>query len=194
MIAPGDIALGILAGGRGTRLGGVEKAWIVRDGRTQVERLAERFAHEVAQTLVSVNRDLARFEALGLAAVPDRTPDLGPIGGLDALAHACATQWLLTVPVDLVFVNDCLLQTLASAGGQGASIDDDAGPQPLVALWNVQALRAAFPRPRDSGTTADLSVRVLQHELSMPRVRLKGVRLGNLNTPADLAAVRARLP
>jgi molybdopterin-guanine dinucleotide biosynthesis protein A len=55
-------------------------------------------------------------------------------------------------------------------------------------------LRAAFPRPRDSGTTADLSVRVLQHELSMPRVRLKGVRLGNLNTPADLAAVRARLP
>ena len=59
--------------------------------------------------LVSANRDLERFEALGLTAVPDRTPDLGPIGGLDALAQACTTQWLLTIPVDLVFVNDCLI-------------------------------------------------------------------------------------
>ncbi|MUV14846.1 molybdenum cofactor guanylyltransferase [Noviluteimonas gilva] len=188
MIAPRAITLGILAGGRGTRLGGIDKAWIVRDGIAQVQRLAKRFDGEVSQVLVSANRDLERFQALGFIAVADRTRDLGPIGGLDALAHACTTQWLLTIPVDLVFVNDCLIPTLGSAGGQGASIEDEDGPQPLVALWNVEALRNA-PFQRD-----DLSVQSLQTELAMPRIRLDGVRFGNLNTPEDLAAAHATLP
>lgn len=188
MIAPRDIALGILAGGRGTRLGGIDKAWIVRGGITQVQRLANRFEREVSRVLVSANRDLERYASLGLTAVPDRTPDLGPIGGLDALAQACAQPWLLTVPVDLVFVNDCLVPTLASAGGQGASIEDDDGPQPLVALWNVEALRTAVL------ANEDRSVQALQQRLAMPRIRLIGVRLGNLNTPDDLVAAQARLP
>ncbi|KGQ19018.1 Molybdopterin-guanine dinucleotide biosynthesis protein MobA [Lysobacter dokdonensis DS-58] len=187
MLAAGDITLGILAGGRGTRLGGIDKAWIVRGGVTQVQRLSQRFASEVSRTLVSANRDPERFESLGFTVVVDRMPGLGPIGGLDALAHACDTPWLLSLPVDLVFVNDCLIQTLASAGGQGACIEDDDGVQPLVALWNVEALRAAFPRP-------DLSVQSLQRDMGLARIRLTGVRLGNLNTPGDLAAADATLP
>lgn len=195
MIAPRDIALGILAGGRGTRLGGCDKAWIVRGGVPQVQRLAQRFERDVSQVLVSANRDLARFESLGYVAVPDRMPDLGPIGGLDALAAACTTPWMLTVPVDLVFVNDCLVATLESAtlenaGGQGASIQDDDGVQPLVALWNVEALRAALAS-RDAD---NLAIQSLQQKMSMPRIRLEGVRFGNLNTPDDLAAAGATLP
>ena len=195
MIAPRDIALGILAGGRGTRLGGCDKAWIVRGGVTQVQRLAQRFERDVSQVLVSANRDLARIESLGYVAVPDRMPDLGPIGGLDALATACTTSWMLTVPVDLVFVNDFLVATLESAtiesaGGQGASIEDDDGVQPLVALWNVEALRAALAS-RDAD---DLAIQSLQQKMSMSRIRLEGVRFGNLNTPDDLAAAGATLP
>ena len=117
-ILPEDVTLGVLAGGRGSRLGGCEKAGIVREGPTQIERIARRFERDVVRVLVSANRDPARFEALGLDVVADRVPDLGPLGGLDALSQACTTPWLLTVPVDLVFVNDCLLPTLASAGGQ----------------------------------------------------------------------------
>ncbi len=188
MIAPRDIALGILAGGRGTRLGGIDKAWIMRGGIAQVQRLAHRFEREVSQTLVSANRDFERYEALDLTPVPDRTPDLGPIGGLDALAHACTRLWLLTLPVDVVFVNDCLIPTLASAGGQGASIEDEDGPQPLVALWNVESLRNV------ALAIDDRSVQSLQQRLAMPRIRLPGVRLGNLNTPDDLVAAHAHLP
>jgi molybdenum cofactor guanylyltransferase len=184
------ITLGVLAGGRGTRLGGCAKAWIVRDGMTQVERLLRRFERDVAHAIVSANEDAARFETLGVAVVADRVRDVGPIGGLDALARACTTPWLLTVPVDLVFVNDCLVPTFAGAGGQGASIEDADGPQPLIALWNVEALRATL----DSRANGDLSVQSLQQALGMPRIRLDGVRFGNLNTFDDLAAVGARLP
>ena len=193
MIARDALTLGVLAGGRGSRLGGCDKAWIVRDGLSQIARMARRFEGEVARVLVSANHDAARFEAMGFDVVADRVADLGPLGGLDALANACTTPWLLTVPVDLVSVNDCLLPTLASAGGQGASVEDDDGPQPLVALWHVEALRSSFPRRREPRLD-DLSVQSLQLALGMPRIRLNGVRFGNLNTFDDLAAVGATIP
>ena len=197
-IAREALTLGVLAGGQGTRLGGCAKAWIVRDGMTQVERLVGRFERDVAHVLVSANRDAVRFASLGLAAVADRVPDQGPLGGLEALAAACTTPWLLTVPVDLVFVNDCLVPTLLSAGETGASVEDADGPQPLVALWNVATLRTALPAeavviPAKAGIH-DLSVQGLQARLHMPRIRLPGVRFGNLNTFDDLAHAGARLP
>lgn len=177
--------LGLLAGGRATRLGGLDKAWLERDGTAQVLRLAGRVRDEVDAVLVSANRSLERYAAAGLEAVRDRRPDLGPLGGLDALAAACATPWLLTLPVDLVSVNDCLLRSLRAAGGQGAWAEDDDGRQPLVALWRVDALRAALPAALESG---NLAVRGLQARLGMVPVRFEGLRFGNLNTPADLAA------
>lgn len=183
---PSDITLGILAGGRATRLGGLDKAWLERDGVAQVLRWQRRFAHEAGTTLVSANRDLHRYRAAGLHAVVDRSErDIGPLAGLDALAAACATPWMLTLPVDLVGVNECLLPTLAAAAGDvGAFAIDDDGPQPLVALWRVTPLRDAM----DDALAGSGAVHALQHALGMAPVRLAGVRFGNLNTPDDLAS------
>lgn len=190
--APSSITLGILAGGRATRLGGADKAWLERDGLAQVIRWQRRFAHETSALLVSANRDLHRYAAAGLHAVPDRVVhDIGPLAGLDALAAACITPWLLTVPVDLVGVNECLLPTLASAAGDsGAFAVDDDGPQPLVALWRVEALRQAMP----AALAGDGAVHALQRTLGMAAVRLQGVRFGNLNTPDDLATAGIHFP
>ena len=182
--------LGILAGGRGTRLGGIDKAWLQRDGVPQVVRIAKRFAAEVDAILVSANGNPGRYAGHGLVAIADVATGAGPIGGLDALARACRTPWLLTVPVDLVGVNECLLQTLrAHAAGRGAFAVDDDGPQPLVALWNLAMLRADLPSAIAAG---DHAVHRLQESLGMQPVRLPGVRFGNLNTPADLHAAVMR--
>jgi molybdopterin-guanine dinucleotide biosynthesis protein A len=179
------ITLGIIAGGRASRLGGIDKAWMQRDGQPQVLRLASRFGPKVDALLVSANRDLPRYAQADMCAVSDRHADIGPLGGLDALANACNTPWLLTLPVDIVDANDCLLDTLLAAGGQGAWVEDDAGLQPLVALWNRDALRAAL---KESIETRDYAVQGLQRRIGMQRVRLQGVRLGNLNTFEDLDA------
>lgn len=179
------VTLGILAGGQATRLGGMDKAWLRRGGTPLVLALARHLAPEVEATLVSANRNLERYDAHGLRAVADRVAGIGPLGGLDALAHACTTPWLLTLPVDVVCVNECLLRSLRAAGGQGASAGDDDGPQPLVALWPVAALREAAA---DTIAGGDFAIHALQSRLGMGRVRFDGVRYGNLNTPGDLAA------
>lgn len=190
-ILPADITLGLLAGGRASRLGGIDKAWLQRDGVPQVLRLARRFGPKAGAVLVSANRDLPRYAEAGLQAVPDQHADIGPLGGLSSLAHACRTRWLLTLPVDIVDANDCLVHTLAAASGQGACVEDDAGLQPLVALWNVDALRSALP---SAIAARDYAVQGLQRQIGMQQVRLHGVRMGNLNTYADLQAAGIESP
>lgn len=181
----GATTLGILAGGAASRLAGRDKAWLERDGVPQVLRLQRRFAGQVDDVLVSANASPARYLRHGIRTVPDATPGAGPLAGLAALAQAASTRWLLTLPVDLVDCNDCLLPTLRSAAGQaGAWAEDDDGPQPLVALWDVAALRGGATRALREGA---LAVHALQAALGMARVMLPGVRFGNLNTPADLA-------
>lgn len=193
-ISPGDITLGLLAGGKATRLGGIDKAWLERDGVPQVLRWQRRFSDEVSALLVSANRDPGRYAAHDLIAVPDRTPDAGPLGGLEALAAACATPWLFTLPVDLVGTNDCLLRTLANLrGDDGAFAVDDDGTQPLVALWRCDALRVACAEALVAG---DCAIHALQSRLKMARVVFSGFRFGNLNTPDDLhsAGIATDLP
>lgn len=186
-----QITLGILAGGRATRLGGTDKAWLQRDGVAQVQRWQRRFAGETDTVIVSANRQLERYAQAGLHAVSDRVEgELGPLAGLDVLFAHCQTPWLLTIPVDLVGVNDCLLPSLASGRtSNGAFAIDDDGPQPLVALWNVQAARAATSAAIQTGETA---VHRLQSQLDMAGVKFAGVRFGNLNTPEDLRAAGIR--
>lgn len=183
-IPTADITLGLLAGGRGSRLGGIDKAWLERDGVPQIVRWSRRFAGEHGPVLVSANRDLERHVDIGSTVVRDRSPDLGPLGGLDALAAACATPWLFTLPVDLIGANDCLPRTLVSQrGADGALAVDDDGPQPLVALWRRDALRAACAQAIAARETA---VHRLRQRLDLRAVMFSGVRFGNLNTPDDL--------
>lgn len=189
-VAEEAVALGILAGGRGRRLGGVDKAWLRRNGRTQVERLLECFGRQCRQWLVSANRDIGRYQSLAVRVVTDRLVDHGPLGGIEALAAACACPWLLTMPVDLVEPDDRLLPALRALGAHGAAVEDADGPQPLVALWPLKALRAALPGWIVGG---DLSVKRLQRRLGMATLQLPAIRFGNLNTAADLALAGVEL-
>jgi molybdopterin-guanine dinucleotide biosynthesis protein A len=191
-IEPADISLGLIAGGRATRLGGVDKAWLWRGGLPQVLRWARRFPGEHGPVLVSAHRALERYREHGLDAVPDHRPGVGPLAALEALAAACTTPWLFTLPVDVIGVNDCLLRTLVSQrGDDGAFAEDDDGPQPLVALWRREALGAACAAALDVGEGA---VHRLRQRLDLRAVSFAGLRFGNLNTPEDLRAAGIDLP
>ena len=180
-----QVTLGILAGGRATRLGGRDKAWLQRDGVPQVVRLVRRFHAECGHVLVSANAHLERYAERGLDALPDQVSGVGPIAGLQSLAEACTTAWLLTMPVDLIGTNECLLRTLVKAGEPGAVAEDDDGLQPLAALYRVESLRGAINASLSAGEHA---VQALQARIGLARVRFAGVRFGNLNTPEDLQA------
>ena len=182
--ARGAVTLGLLAGGAASRLGGCDKAALASAGRPLAEIARARFADRVDAVLLSANAHAARWREAGFAVVVDRIAGIGPIAGIDALAAACTTPWLLTVPVDAHAVPATLPESLrAAADVDGATCSDDDGPQPLLALWRVAALRDVLPAAIAGGTH---SIQTLQRRLRMGHARLPGIRVGNLNTPGDL--------
>ncbi len=110
----------ILAGGRGERMGGADKGWVMVDGRPLIVSVVERFAPQVGHLLISANRNVERYAALG-TVVEDDAADAngerfaGPlIGVLSGLRHA-HTEWVAIVPCDAPNLPGDLVQRLASA-------------------------------------------------------------------------------
>ncbi len=183
MRAHGDITLGILAGGRATRLGGTDKAWAVYRGETLIERTLHALGEEFSARLISANRDPERYTRLGMRAVADRVPGFsGPLAGLDALLSICATPLLFTVPVDLRVIPRDLLTRLLAEGEGGAAAQDTNGLQSLIALWPANRARSVV---RQALTQGEGAVHRIVAELALHVAHFDGADFGNLNAPED---------
>jgi molybdopterin-guanine dinucleotide biosynthesis protein A len=182
-----DVTLGILAGGRGERFGGRDKGWLEVDGRPQIERLLATLAPQVSRTIVSANRNLADYSALGVDVIADRWPDHpGPMAGVASLLAAAETSMLLTVPVDTIDVPADLVERMLACRGEevfhAVVAEDDEGLQPLFALYPATLAAHAI----ETFEAGRRSVRDWQHRFPVYPCRFDGHRFGNINTPQDL--------
>jgi molybdopterin molybdotransferase len=108
----------ILAGGRGTRMGRVDKGLQPFQGSTLAAHVLRRLAPQVATVVVNANRNLPQYQALqGVAAVlPDAMGGYeGPLAGLQTGLQHCATELLLTAPCDSPFLPADLAERLYAA-------------------------------------------------------------------------------
>ena len=135
----------ILAGGRGSRLGGVSKAELVVGGVRLLDRVLE--AARGASTTVVVGR-VAVPE--GVRTTLEDPPGTGPAAGLAAGLDAVERPqpWTLVLACDLPGAASAVEALLTAAGRQsGADAycvrTGDGGPEWLLALYRTAALRAA---------------------------------------------------
>jgi molybdopterin-guanine dinucleotide biosynthesis protein A len=132
-IAPADITGLLLAGGRGSRMGGVDKGLQPFNGEPLALHAVRRLGPQVGTLMVNANRNLGDYEALGAPVWPDSLADYpGPLAGfLSGLAH-CTTPWLLTVPCDTPLFPLDLATRLAEAAADGdAEIAIASAPETL---------------------------------------------------------------
>jgi molybdenum cofactor guanylyltransferase len=111
----------ILAGGRGSRMGGVDKGLQSFNGVPlalhTLRRLRAQKGALVTHTMLNANRNAATYEAMGVPVWPDASPEAfaGPLAGfLTGLRH-CDTLYLMTVPCDTPLFPLDLAQRLADA-------------------------------------------------------------------------------
>jgi molybdopterin-guanine dinucleotide biosynthesis protein A len=106
----------ILAGGRGSRMGGVDKGLQNHLGMPLAMHALLRLAPQVGEVMINANRNLGAYEAMGVPVWPDALPDYpGPLAGfLTGLEH-CETPWLVTVPCDTPNFPADLVEKLAAA-------------------------------------------------------------------------------
>lgn len=142
----------VLAGGRGARMGGADKGWVLHDGEPLVTKVLSRLAPQVGAVLVSANRNVDAYRALA-EVVTDADAGLalepfpGPLAGVLAGLHRAANDWIALAPCDAPALPTDLVERLAGAiGDAGAAYPVAASRmQPAFALVR----RSSEPSLRD---------------------------------------------
>ena len=113
-INPQDINAVILAGGQGSRLGGLDKGLLKLNKRPLIQHVIHRIQPQVSNIIISANRHIDAYSNFGFDVYEDDIPNFaGPLAGiLKALQH-CQSEWLLIVPSDSPFIPDDLVQRLS---------------------------------------------------------------------------------
>lgn len=109
-----DITGLILAGGRATRMGEVDKGLQQFRGAPMGLHVMMRLQPQVGELMINANRNLGPWEAFGVPVWPDEiTGFAGPLAGLHTGLSHCSTEWLVTAPCDSPFLPDDLVARLA---------------------------------------------------------------------------------
>jgi len=135
----------LLAGGRGARMGGVDKGLQRFNGTPLARHALDRLAQQTlppAEVLINANRHLDDYRALGAPVWPDSLPDFpGPLAGFLTGLEQGRTPLLLTLPCDVphfpLSLCEQLAQALQASGADIAVASAAERAQPVFCLMRA---------------------------------------------------------
>jgi molybdopterin-guanine dinucleotide biosynthesis protein A len=159
----------ILAGGRGARMGGVDKGLQNFNGTPltlhTLMRLQMQDAVTVSEMMIIANRNLSAYESFGVQVWPDSTDNFaGPLAGFLTGLERCETDLLLTVPCDSPLfplnLTQRLLDTLIAEDAEvavAAAKEEDGSvrAQPVFCLMRVSLLESLVKFMQSGGRKID---------------------------------------
>jgi molybdopterin-guanine dinucleotide biosynthesis protein A len=169
MINAHDITALVLAGGRGTRMGGVDKGLQTFNGTPlalhTLLRLQMQQGGLIGEVMINANRNLAAYEAFGAPVWPDSLPDYaGPLAGFMTGLERCETPFLMTVPCDTpLFPPDLAVRLADALGRENADIamaaareeDGQIRTQPVFCLLRAELLESLVAFTHEGGRKID---------------------------------------
>jgi molybdenum cofactor guanylyltransferase len=199
----------VLAGGRGLRMGGVDKGLQHFRGMPlamhALMRLQMQQGNLIAETMVNANRNLFAYQSMGVSVWPDGSPDefAGPLAGFLAGLRRVQTPYLLTVPCDApLFPLDLAQRLLQALGAEGAEmavasapVQEADGqrrvwPQPVFCLMRVELMHSLEAFIQSGGRA--IKEWTAQHRVAHVAFDLPGddtLAFANINTPEHLQAL-----
>ena len=134
----------ILAGGKGRRMGGKEKALIHLLDRPLLSYVLEKVSGKVAPIALNINSNFDSFQKFGYKIIKDPIKGhLGPLAGILASlnwAKEINQDWVLTLPCDTPFLPKNLVQSMVEAKNKTPEVDlvvakSRGFNHPVIALW-----------------------------------------------------------
>jgi molybdopterin-guanine dinucleotide biosynthesis protein A len=197
----------ILAGGRGSRMGGADKGLQNFNGVPLALHTLLRLQPQVGEVMVNANRNLAAYESFGVPVWPD-TGGLdefsGPLAGFLTGLERCETPYMLTVPCDTPLFGEDLVarltQALARENADFAVVaapeeDGQLRPQPVFCLMRTAMLESLALFTAGGGRKIDAWT--AQHKTVLVPFNLPGDNpraFFNANTLAELHQLEALRP
>lgn len=202
--APGITGL-ILAGGRGSRMGGIDKGLQNFRGLPLALQTLMRLQLQslpLQEVLINANRNLSAYESLGVPVWPDSIDGFaGPLAGFLTGLERCETPLLLTVPCDTpMFPLDLVERLYTAMAEQNADIamaaapeaDGTVRPQPVFCLLKIDLLESLVKFTQSGGRKIDAWTG--QHRCAIVPFDRSGdsaQAFANANTLAELQQLEA---
>ena len=96
-----DITAVVLAGGRGQRMGGIDKGLIEINGKPLIEYLLDGLEQQQVTTIINANRNLDRYGQFNIPVYSDEHADFqGPLAGFYTAMKQVDTEFIVTIPCD----------------------------------------------------------------------------------------------
>ena len=106
----------ILAGGRGSRMGSVDKGLQIFNGKPMISHVLERLTPQVDEVIINANRSLDEYAAFGYRVIPDAIDGFaGPLAGLQVGMLHAREALVVTAPCDSPFLPRDLVARLLAA-------------------------------------------------------------------------------
>ena len=155
-----DITAVILAGGRGSRMGGTDKGLQNFNGTPMALHALMRVGSQVGYCIVNANRNLSAYESFGADVWPDGNDEFaGPLSGFVVGLEHCETPYLLTVPCDTPhFPQDLasrMMEGLETADADIAMAAQTGHTQPVFCLIKHRMLESLLAFMKGGGRKID---------------------------------------
>lgn len=185
----------VLAGGKSRRMG-QDKALLLRNGSTQLQRAFDLLERHVDRAFVSTRRDQAGDpERKRFSQIVDCYEDIGPVAGILTAMEAHPDVAWLVLACDLPNIDDATVEYLLSHGSPSQPFtafesSHDGLPEPLCALYRPSAL-SIVKGFVDAGTICPRKILIRSDTCLLQQPNPSA--LENINTPDDLARVGMRI-
>jgi len=177
----------VLAGGKGQRMGGEDKGWVLYQEKPLITHILERLVPQVDELIINANRNIDRYASMGYQVVKDLDEGFqGPLMGIaTGLTHATG-DWVVFVPCDGPFIPLDLIEKFTAEAVRSEQpilvASDGERLQPMVVMLRktllpeLMAALAAGERKPDRWYAS----------VGMSSVNFAPQTLHNFNRPEDI--------
>ncbi|HEX9215735.1 MAG TPA: molybdenum cofactor guanylyltransferase MobA [Gemmatimonadales bacterium] len=181
----------ILAGGKGSRMGGVDKGLQSFRGKRLVDHVYVRFAPQVGGIIINANQNQEEYKTFGVRVVSDAIGGFaGPLAGFHAGLSISKRPFLASVPCDSPFLPADLVERLYKriddTGAELAVAKTGEQPHPVFSLMRRGVLNHLAEFLKSGGRKID----AWYATLSVVEVAFddEPEAFSNINTREELAA------
>ncbi len=135
--------LAILAGGKATRLGGINKALIEIEGETIISKI-HRALGPICNEVIIISNQAQTDYRIPAKTHPDIIENCGPLGGIHSALHHSSNEIILVVSCDMPFISINIANQLIDAYIKNQPKVDAVIPtlngfnEPLLAIYSKQ--------------------------------------------------------
>jgi molybdopterin-guanine dinucleotide biosynthesis protein A len=186
----------ILAGGRATRMGGLDKGLVMFRQKPLITHVISRLTPQVDEIIINANRELETYKTLGHQVLQDEIIDFaGPLAGIQLGLKYASCDYILTAPCDSPLLPLDLASRLQAAllahHAEIAIVSSDGNTHPVFCLCKKSVLSALNDYLKHGGR----KVSAWQQSLNHVYVDFSDCAeaFTNLNSQQDLAGFETKL-